>query len=124
FSNPPGQEYEYSNLGFVLLGQVISKVSKVPFQKYITDKILRPLGMVNTGWEYARYSPEKFAFGYRWEHEGWKAEPILHDGEGAACGGLVTTLNDFARYVEMHLDAWPARNDPESGPIARATLRA
>jgi CubicO group peptidase (beta-lactamase class C family) len=123
FSNPPGQEYEYSNLGFVLLGQVISKASGIPFQKYITDKILRPLGMLQTSWEYTQYGAEKLALGYRWEHGAWRLEPVLHDGEGAACGGIITSLNDFARYVAMHLGAWPARNDPETSPIRRATLR-
>lgn len=123
FSNPPGQEYEYSNLGFVLLGQVIAKVSKVPFQKYISDTFLQPLGMLHTGWEFARYATNTLALGYRWTDQAWHPEPILHDGEGAACGGLITTLNDFARYVNMHLDAWPARDEPDKGPVARATLR-
>jgi CubicO group peptidase (beta-lactamase class C family) len=123
FSNPPGEQYEYSNLGYVLLGQVISKASGVPFQKYINEKILKPLGMSQTRWEYTSYSREQLALGYRWEHERWSLEPILPDGEGAACGGLITTIDDFARYVAMHLDAWPARNEPEKGPVRRATLR-
>jgi CubicO group peptidase (beta-lactamase class C family) len=123
FSNPAGEVYEYSNLGFVLLGQIVSKASGMPFQKYITENILRPLGMLHTRWEYTEYAPDQFALGYRWEHEVWKPEPILHDGEGAACGGLITTLNDFAKYVAMHLDAWPARDDVETGPVHRATLR-
>ena len=123
FSNPPGQEYEYSNLGFVLLGQIVSKVAGVPFQTYINKKLLRPLGMLDTHWEFGLYPAEQLALGYRWEHEDWSLEPMLHDGEGAACGGLITTLNDFARYVAMHLDAWPARNDPDNGPVPRATLR-
>jgi CubicO group peptidase (beta-lactamase class C family) len=38
-------------------------------------------------------------------------------------GGLITTADDFARYVAFHLDAWPARSDPERGPLRRASLR-
>jgi CubicO group peptidase (beta-lactamase class C family) len=38
-------------------------------------------------------------------------------------GGLLTTMNDFARYVNLHLAAWPARNDPDHGIVRRATLR-
>jgi hypothetical protein len=38
-------------------------------------------------------------------------------------GGLLTTMNDFARYVSLHLAAWPARNDPDTGIVRRATLR-
>lgn len=123
FSTPPGQQYEYSNLGFVLLGQIVSKVSGVPFQKYVTERILRPLGMLETRWEFAEVPADKLALGYRWEHDHWSLEPILHDGQGAACGGLLTTLDDFAKYVQFHLQAWPARDDSDLGPVRRATLR-
>jgi CubicO group peptidase (beta-lactamase class C family) len=123
FSNPPGQEYEYSNLGYVLLGQVITKASGMSFQKYINTRLLRPLGMTNTSWEFADVPQETLAQGYRWEHNAWIPEPILHDGEGAACGGLITTLNDFAKYMRFHLDAWPARDGVDPGPIKRSTVR-
>lgn len=123
FSNPPSQTYEYSNLGFLLVGKIVSKVAGVRFQDYITQNILRPLGMKDTCWEFADILAEKFALGYRWEHDTWRIEPILHDGDGAAMGGLITTLDDFARYVAFHLDAWPARDDPERGPVRRASVR-
>jgi hypothetical protein len=48
---------------------------------------------------------------------------MLHDGTYGAMGGLITTINDFARYVRLHLDAWPARNDADDGLVRRATLR-
>jgi CubicO group peptidase (beta-lactamase class C family) len=123
FSTPPGQQFEYSNLGFVLLGQIVSRVSGVPFQKYVTERILRPLGMLDTRWEFAEVPADKLALGYRWEHEQWSLEPMSHDGQGAACGGLLTTLDDFAKYVQFHLQAWPARDDSDLGPVRRATLR-
>ena len=48
---------------------------------------------------------------------------MSHDGQGAACGGLLTTLDDFAKYVQFHLQATPARDDLDLGPVRRATLR-
>jgi len=123
FSNPPGQAYEYSNLGFVLLGKIVSKVAGMRFQDYITRNILRPLGMKDTEWEFARVPADKLALGYRREHGAWKLEPMLPDGAGAAMGGLITTLDDFARYVVFHLNAWPARDDVDSGPVRRSTVR-
>ncbi len=123
FSNAPGHSFEYSNLGYILLGKVVSKVSGMRFQDYVTRLILRPLGMKDTRWEYAQAAPGKLALGYRWERDHWELEPILHDGDGAAMGGLITTMDDFARYVAFHLDAWPARNEPERGPVKRASLR-
>ncbi|CAN7150310.1 serine hydrolase domain-containing protein [Massilia sp. LjRoot122] len=123
FSNAPGHTFEYSNLGYILLGKVVSKVSGMRFQDYVTREILRPLGMNNTRWEYTQASPGKLALGYRWDRDHWELEPILPDGDGAAMGGLITTMDDFARYVAFHLDAWPARSEPDRGPLRRATLR-
>jgi CubicO group peptidase (beta-lactamase class C family) len=123
FSNAPGQSFEYSNLGYILLGKVVSKVSGMRFQDYVTREILRPLGMNNTRWEYRQAAPGKLALGYRWDRDHWELEPILPDGDGAAMGGLITTADDFARYVAFHLDAWPARSDPERGPLRRASRR-
>src|SRR6266496_3771564 len=45
FSNPPGISYEYSNLGFALLGKIITNVSGVRYQDYIKQNIWQPLGM-------------------------------------------------------------------------------
>ena len=123
FSNPPDQAYEYSNLGFVLLGKIVTKVSGVRFQDYVTRNILLPLGMKNTVWEYGTVPPAKLALGYQWLHESWQLEPMLHDGDAAAMSGLITTLDDFAKYVAFHLAADPARDGPDTGPVRRATLR-
>jgi CubicO group peptidase (beta-lactamase class C family) len=124
FANVPDQQFEYSNLGFVLLGKVVSTAACVRYQDYITKHILRPLGMHSTHWEFAQAPPGRLALGYRWEHGAWQREPILHDGDGAAMGGLITTMDDFARYVAFHLSAWPARDDADHGPLRRASVRA
>jgi CubicO group peptidase (beta-lactamase class C family) len=123
FSHAPGEAYEYSNLGFVLLGKIVTKVSGLRFQDYVTKKILLPLGMKDTGWEYGTVPPAKLALGYQWLHEAWVLEPMLHDGDGAAMSGLITTLDDFAKYVAFHLAADPARDGPDTGPVRRATVR-
>lgn len=123
FSNAPGDTFEYSNLGYIMLGKVVSKASGLRFQDYVTREILRPLGMNDTRWEYTHAAPGKLALGYRWERDHWVAEPILSDGDGAAMGGLITTADDFARYVAFHLDAWPARSDTDRGPLRRASMR-
>jgi CubicO group peptidase (beta-lactamase class C family) len=123
-ANAPGIAYEYSNLGYALLGQVIWRVSGQPYQQYITREILLPLGMKDTLWEYAEVPPAKLALGYRRATgAGWEREPLLADGVYGAMGGLLTTLPDFARYAALHLAAWPARDDPDAGIARRATLR-
>lgn len=124
FSEIPSLNYEYSNLGYGLLGHIITVVSGVSFQEYITRNILLPLGMTDTYYEYAELPGERLAQGYRWENGQWKAEPMLHDGAFGSMGGLITTIEDFSKYVSFHLSAWPPRSDPpEGGPVRRSTLR-
>jgi CubicO group peptidase (beta-lactamase class C family) len=64
-----------------------------------------------------------YAFGYRLDGEAWSRERIEPDGEVGAMGGLVTTAPDYARWVAFLLSAWPARDDPEMGPVRRASVR-
>ncbi|WP_347921720.1 serine hydrolase domain-containing protein [Pontimicrobium sp. SW4] len=123
FSNTPSFEYEYSNTGYALLGNIVSRVSGEPYQDYIKNNILQPLGMNNTYWEWNDVPKEELAIGYRWEDEQWKLEPILHDGSFGSMGGLITTIEDFSKYVSFHLSAWPPRNDDDNGPIKRSSLR-
>jgi CubicO group peptidase (beta-lactamase class C family) len=58
FSTAVDTEYEYSNLGFALLGAIIKKVSGIAYQEYINQQILKPLGMNHTYWEYTKV-PQK-----------------------------------------------------------------
>jgi len=123
FSSVTSLHYEYSNLGFGLLGHIITLVSGDPYQEYITKNILHPLGMNHTYWEYSEVPGEQLAQGYRWENERWVSEPLLHDGAFGAMGGLITSIEDFSKYISLHLSAWPPRSEPETGPVKRSTLR-
>ncbi|MDQ3682617.1 MAG: beta-lactamase family protein [Bacteroidota bacterium] len=123
FSNVPGVAYEYSNLGFALLGKIITNVSGKPYQQYINENVLKPLGMNNTYWEYTKVPAEKLALGYRWQNNQWVKEPLLHDGSYGAMGGLITTIEDFTKYMELHLRAWPPKSGKENNIIKRSSLR-
>ena len=123
FSNVPSKEFEYSNMGYAMLGQIIQAVSQMPYQRYISENLLQPLGMNDTRWEHSEVDPALLASGYRWEEEQWKPEPLLHDGIYGAMGGLITSIEDFSKYVKLHLAAWPPRNGDDTGPVKRSSLR-
>lgn len=123
FSNVPSMDFEYSNTAYALLGHLVTKISGQPFQQYITEHLLNPLKMTHTYWEVDKVPPADLALGYRWEDGTWKLEPILHDGSFGAMGGLITTIEDFTKYVSFHLSAWPPRSTEEVGPVKRSTLR-
>jgi CubicO group peptidase (beta-lactamase class C family) len=123
FSNDPGIGYEYSNLGFATLGYIIKKVTGEPYQKYITDNILKPLGMTHTYYEYTKVPKSQLAHGYRWLDGKWVEQPMLHDGSYGAMGGMITSIEDFAKYMSFHISAWPPRDDAETGPVKRSSVR-
>lgn len=123
FSNSPGMYYEYSNLGFALLGRIIRKVSGLSYEEYITENVLKPLGMTHTYWDYARVPGERLAHGYRWLNGDWVEQPMLHDGAYGAMGGMITTMEDFARYAAFQLAAWPSREGGEEGVLKRSSRR-
>jgi len=123
FSNVPGIAYEYSNYGFAILGRVVSRVSGKPYDEYVSQNILQPLGMTSTTLHPSKVAPNRRAVGYRWEDERWKEEPALPHGSFGAMGGMLTSIRDLSRYVSVLLEAWPPRDGPETGPIRRASLR-
>ena len=123
FARPPGLAFEYSNLGYALLGRVLTNVSGEPYQSFIGRTILAPLGMARTTFDAPAAAGANFAWGYRIDDGKWSRERIEPDGEVGAMGGLVTTVPDYARYVAFLLGAWPARDDPEAGPARRASVR-
>ncbi len=123
FSNAPGIAYEYSNLGFAILGRIVANVSKTRYQDYVATNILRPLGMTSTTLEPSEVAANRLVHGYRWEDERWKNEPLLANGSFGSMGGMLTSVRDLSRYVGVFLSAWPPHDGPETAPIRRSSLR-
>jgi len=123
FSNAPGIRYEYSNTGYALLGEVIRRVSGQRYDAFIKENLFEPLSMVHSYWEYTHVPDSLLAKGYRWANGDWTAQPMLGDGAYGAMGGLMCSLDDFISYVTLFLDAWPAREEADSGPLKRSSLR-
>ena len=123
FTRPPGTAMEYSNLGYAMLGRIITNVARQPYKDYIEAQLLKPLGMASSGFDVTQAPPERRALGYRWEDGGWRLEPTMAHGAFGAMGGLQTSANDYARYVAWLLSAWPARDGEDPGPVSRASVR-
>jgi CubicO group peptidase (beta-lactamase class C family) len=123
FARPPGIAFEYSNLGYALLGRVITNVSGEPYQSFIQRTLLQPLGMTRTTFDAFEAARGDFAWGYRCDDGVFSRERLEPDGEVGAMGGLATTAADYMRYLAFLLGAWPPRDDPESGQVRRASVR-
>lgn len=123
FSTAPGTHYEYSNFGYALLGRIIANVSGLPYRRYVERSLLAPLGMTSSGYAVGEWPVERRAIGYRWAEGHWREEPTMADGAFGAMGGLQTSASDYAKWVAFLLSAWPARDDPDTGPVPRGAVR-
>ncbi len=123
FSSAPGLQFEYANLGYALLGRIITNVTGRPYAEHIAHTLLAPLGMDASGFDFAMLPDEHRAQGHRWQDNRWSIEPLMGHGAFGAMGGLHTTVNDYAKWVSFLLSAWPARDAPDNGPVRRATIR-
>lgn len=123
FSNSPGIGYEYSNTGFAILAHILQTITGDTYEHYVTTHILKPLGMEHTYFEYSDVPAAALAHGYRRLGGEWVEQPMLHTGIYGAMGGMITTMEDFARYEAFQLAAWPSRSGKEEGPLKRSSRR-
>ncbi len=124
FSTPPDTRYEYSNYAFGLLGRVVTKASGMPYEKYVRAEILSKLHMDSSTFEYSDVPAVDRAVGYRLQPDGtYLDEPPLPHGVFGSMGGLLTNATDMGKYVAFHLSAWPPRDEADTGPVRRSSVR-
>jgi CubicO group peptidase (beta-lactamase class C family) len=124
FSAAPDTQHEYSNYGFALLGRIVARSSGMPYEEYLRTRILGPLKMNESTLQPSTIAGGNIAVGYRRTPAGsYLEEPPLPHGAFGAMGGLLTSATDLGRYVAFQLSAWPARDDAETGPVRRASVR-
>jgi CubicO group peptidase (beta-lactamase class C family) len=123
FSGTTGSVFDYSNLGFGLLGRVVERATGRPVQDLVTERFLRPLGLQETTWTTpvrARWArPHRVRDGVAIPDG---LEP-LGDGGIAPMGGLWSTVGDVATWIAWLADAFPARDGSDSDPLSRASRR-
>jgi len=96
---PPGDRYLYSNSGFTLLAEIVSRVSGRPFTEWTRDNIFLPLGMTSThfhldGEEIVRNR----AYSYQVDPaKGFKQSLLNYANVGAT--SLFTTVEDMANWL-------------------------
>lgn len=123
FSRGTGTAFEYSNVGYALLGRIVQNTAGRDFAEHLGATLLRPLGMVSTTFEVRDVPRARLARGYRWQDARWVEEPEMPHGAFGAMGGMVTTASDYARWIAFLLSGWPAGETRETGPVRAATLR-
>jgi Beta-lactamase class C and other penicillin binding proteins len=120
----PGLRFDYSNLGYGILGRVITNVAGREYREVVQERLLDPLGMTATTFDLGSVPPARLAGGYLWRDDAFQPEPLDPYGALASMGGLYTSVRDLACWVGGFSDAFPPRDDPEgSHPLSRAARR-
>jgi uncharacterized protein YbbC (DUF1343 family)/CubicO group peptidase (beta-lactamase class C family) len=106
--SPPGAAFRYSDINFLVLGEIVGRVSGTPLDEFVAREIYRPLKMADTGYlpaasKRGRIAPTEVVNGRPWRG-------VVHDptarqmGGVAGHAGLFTTASDLARYARMLLN--------------------
>jgi uncharacterized protein YbbC (DUF1343 family) len=105
---PPGSAFRYSDVNFLLLGEIVRRVSGEPLNEFTARRVFRPLKMDDTGFlpppaRIGQIAPTEPA-------DGQMLRGVVHDptarrmGGVAGHAGLFTTARDLARYTRMLLN--------------------
>jgi CubicO group peptidase (beta-lactamase class C family) len=100
---PPGEAYEYSDTGFVLVGLVIEAATGRDWVEVVTDEVFTPAALVDTAADELDNDPARLAVGYLTDDgppEGRRTNIYGLTTRAMPDGGLITTAADLARLVE------------------------
>jgi CubicO group peptidase (beta-lactamase class C family) len=122
FIAAPGTTFEYSNLGYSILGRVISNVAGMRYHDVVRARLLEPLGMRNSTFDVFEVPVERRMQGYRRVDDAWATEPFTGPGEFSALGGMCSSIHDLTRWVRW-LAAAPLHRGGESSPLSAASRR-
>jgi CubicO group peptidase (beta-lactamase class C family) len=125
FAWAPGTRFEYSNLGYAILGRVISAAAGTPYPEFVRERLLAPLGLSRTGFEASDFDPEGLAAGYRLVEGEWLEITPDPCGAFAPMGGIFSCVRDLATWVAGLAGAFPPGGEGAGGPhpLRRATRR-
>ncbi len=96
----PGKRFEYSNLGYAILGLVVESATGQPYSQVVAERLLLPLGLASSGYQLDDL-PANRAAGYVRRTTGWAEEPIAGSGAFSPMGGVLSSIRDLARWVGL-----------------------
>ena len=111
----PGTRWMYSTAGMDILGRVVEVASGMPFDRFLQERLLNPLGMRDTSFWITPDRVQRYAHTYRWNAQTSKLEettiPYLYntqvtdrDRPPLGGAGLFSTAEDIARFYQMMLN--------------------
>lgn len=104
----PGSAYEYSNVGYSLLGIIVEQVSKESYEVFLNKNLFKPAGMTQTGYVIPKWKAENVATGYRGERNWGKINEKNWASDGPywhlrANGGILSNVEEMYKWHQALL---------------------
>ena len=122
-AGPPGVKFVYSDINFILLGEIVHKLSGKTLDEFAAETVFEPLGMKETGFRPAASLRPRIAPTEIDPATGRPLRGVVHDptsrfmGGVAGHAGLFSTAADLARYAQMMLDEGKAEGQQLFSPL-------
>jgi D-alanyl-D-alanine carboxypeptidase len=96
----PGENYEYCNTNYILLGMIIEEISGSSYESMVESNIIEPLGLTNTFFPEVPYLNEDFCSGFSINNEMDIYNGTVMDPSFAwSAGGMVSNLEDMSLWA-------------------------
>ena len=102
----PGEGFEWSDIGFHILGDVVAKVTGQPYEVYMQENVLTPLGMAHSTFLRSEVDPALLASPHVQDSAGEAivTDAIPYSRQFAAANNLHANVEDMARFAQANLN--------------------
>lgn len=105
----PGAEEHYSNPGYGLLAAIIEESSGQPYDEYLRDNIIKPLGLTRTGFLLPKFDPARVSHGYSAAGDNGIIIDKAHAPDGPwwnlrGNGGMLSTVGEMQQFYDALFD--------------------
>ena len=102
----PGEKWDYSNIGFEVLAQVIASVSGQEFEVFVRDRILAPLGMTHSTMLMSDIDSTRLAWGHGKSDSGAVVQATVYpyNRRHAASSTMHSDAHDMLRWARATLN--------------------
>jgi CubicO group peptidase (beta-lactamase class C family) len=96
----PGEKWQYSNSGYVLLGHLIERITGESYEKFVRENIFTPLGMKDSGYDSNSAVIPHRASGYVHVGDGFENAGFIHMSVPLSAGALYSTTIDLLKWEQ------------------------
>ncbi len=98
----PSERHAYSNPNYAILGYIIEKITGKPYDLYLSETILKPLGMTSANFNPFSQFPERETKEYLYKNGKFQETPVVTLKSGAV-GALWASSDEMLRFVQLFL---------------------